>query len=315
MSVNVHTEVQLWPTNEKRTGSATNTPAPAKELEVPVPDESSTRIPLVGGQFALVDAADAARLQHHTWRPTEIDGKTHARNASGRVMQRMILYGTGTVVHLNGDTLDNRRSNLRFKHQLNMPEPKRRALPGSVGAGRSTPPLPPRTDRYAGEEPLIADDGVSALVPLTQGKFATIDAADWPLVRQWSWHYTNGYARNSAIGSLQRLLMQPAVGLVVDHINRDRLDNRRSNLRICTETQNKSNIPMRASNRSGYRGVYWRRDKGWYAQVNAGMDKYAISKGPFATAEDAARVYDAMALEMRGELAVLNFPSELSVDR
>lgn len=306
MSVNVHTEVQLSPTNEKRTGSATNTPAPAKELEVPVPDESTTRIPLAGGQFALVDAIDAARLQHHKWQPVDIDGRTHARNASGRVMQRMILYGTDTIVHLNGDTLDNRRSNLRFRHQIVKDAPVRLEYQPDA---RHDAPRPAKAKVKRQPAPRMTEDGTGVLVPLTQGIYALIDPADWPAVSQYSWHYSSGgYAKNGRVGSMHRFIMQPATRLVVDHINRDRLDNRRSNLRICTQTQNKSNIPMRPSNTSGYRGVI-RQPRGWIAQISAGSDAKFVVKGPFDTAEDAARAYDTMALEMRGEFAVLNFPT------
>lgn len=301
MSVNVHTEVQLATTIESGPATLPTSRPVAMELEVPVRDESSTRIPLVGGQFALVDAIDAARLQHHKWQPVEIDGKTHARNASGRVMQRMILYGTGTVVHLNGDTLDNRRSNLRFKHQIVKAAPVRFAHLSEVRQNA------PKVKRQPAA--LMTEDGTGVLVPLVHGIYALIDPSDWEAVSQHSWHYSGGYAKNGRVGSMHRFIMQPATGLVVDHINRDRLDNRRSNLRICTQTQNKSNVGMRPSNKSGYRGVFQKPNGGWYVRVNAGRDMLAVNKGPFETAEAAARVYDAIALEMRGEFAVLNFPT------
>lgn len=84
---------------------------------------------------------------------------------------------------------------------------------------------------------------------------------------------------------LHRFLMNPPKGMYVDHINSDKLDNRRSNLRIVTNAENMQNVKKpRSDNKSGYRGVWKVKDKwqGW-AKVN-GKDVYA---GSYDTAEEA----------------------------
>lgn len=82
-------------------------------------------------------------------------------------------------------------------------------------------------------------------IPLIGGKgkglCAIIDDADYDRVSRYDWHYSNGYAVNNFGYRMHRLIMSPPSHLVVDHINHDRLDNRRSNLRICTNFENSQN--------------------------------------------------------------------------
>lgn len=95
--------------------------------------------------------------------------------------------------------------------------------------------------------------------------------------------------------------MNPPEGLVVDHINGNKLDNRRSNLRICTQSQN---LNGRNTNK-GYIGVSWDKFRGKW-KANIGKDYQKIFLGRFDTAEEAARVYDEKAVELFGEFARLN---------
>jgi hypothetical protein len=97
---------------------------------------------------------------------------------------------------------------------------------------------------------------------LTRGKVTLLDDDDYDWARQWSWHLSHGYARRAwwengrSVGIyLQVALLQPPEGLVVDHINRDPLDNRRANLRVVTVSDNLKN--RRAWGRSQYRGLAW----------------------------------------------------------
>lgn len=100
--------------------------------------------------------------------------------------------------------------------------------------------------------------------------------------------------------------MQPEDGFWVDHINGDTLDNRRSNLRLCTVSGNNHNRMKSKNNTSGYKGVSWlKQNQKWraYIKVNS-KDKHL---GCYLDKEDAARAYDKAAKEYFGEFARLNF--------
>ena len=100
--------------------------------------------------------------------------------------------------------------------------------------------------------------------------------------------------------------MNPPLGMQVDHINGDRLDNRRENLRIVTNWQNQMNRGMTINNSSGYKGVRLRRSGKWEAQIR--VNKKAIFLGRFYDKLDAAHAYDDAAKKYFGEFARLNFP-------
>lgn len=87
----------------------------------------------------------------------------------------------------------------------------------------------------------------------------------------------------------------------IDHLNRNKSDNRLENLRECTNSNNGSNRGLMANNSSGFKGVHWQRSTGyWRAQVG-----YKVI-GHFKTKEEAALAYDAAALEHYGEFALTN---------
>lgn len=104
--------------------------------------------------------------------------------------------------------------------------------------------------------------------------------------------------------------MQAPDGMQTDHINGDRLDNRRANLRICNGMENARNRGVSARHieiPSRYKGVSWeRRAARWQAQIGCDGKKFHL--GLFATEEEAARAYDAKARELHGDFARLNFP-------
>src|SRR5688572_18562346 len=123
----------------------------------------------------------------------------------------------------------------------------------------------------------LSEDGLTARVPLTShGKvvaYATIDADDAPWAAQWSWGLTprGDYAvRGGGVTMHRELLgLTSNDGLYGDHINRDTLDNRRSNLRAVTPLGNAQNVSLRADSTSGYRGVSWSQTRGmWWAYVH-----------------------------------------------
>jgi HNH endonuclease/AP2 domain len=160
-------------------------------------------------------------------------------------------------------------------------------------------------------------------IPLTKGKVAVVSSADYDYVNQWTWYaHSQGYAarkpkHQSAI-FLHRALVERMLGRQlkengdVDHRDRDRLNNRRSNLRLCTSQQNSANSSLGIRNRSGFKGVHWNETASrWVAQTKLnGRTKHL---GCFLSAEDAARAYDRAVLKEHGAFAYLNFPAEVAV--
>ena len=139
----------------------------------------------------------------------------------------------------------------------------------------------------------------------------TIDSEDVGMCSEIRWCDTNGYVTSHKRIGGERTVLRLHDHLLgfngnrkiqIDHINRDALDNRKSNLRICTHQQNLSNNSHPVGE-SGFRGVYpvagrWRakiRYNGAFKQI-----------GAFGTAIEAARAWNTKALELRGEFAVLN---------
>jgi hypothetical protein len=116
-----------------------------------------------------------------------------------------------------------------------------------------------------------------------------------------------GFGLSGRVILLHRLLLECPPDKIVDHRNRDGLDNRRSNLRIATKSTNMMNSARRKSS-TGFRGVK-SMDRGDF-MCQCGFNGRKIYGGRHATAEDAARAYDRLAIDLHGEFAVLNFPLE-----
>lgn len=154
------------------------------------------------------------------------------------------------------------------------------------------------------------------LIPLTKGKVAVVDEADYAALSQYKWSARKDgnryYAeRNSHLGDGTRIHVQMHQEILgekyTDHINGDGLDCRRENLRPATHSQNRYNRGAQSNNTSGYKGVIWDKKRlKWQANIQASGKRFF--RGYFGTAEDAARAYDEMALVLHGEFAKLNFP-------
>lgn len=113
----------------------------------------------------------------------------------------------------------------------------------------------------------------------------------------------NGVRNNFAI---HQIIMRPPAGMYTDHINGDRLDNRRSNLRFVTPGQNRTNSAAKRTNASGYKGVVRSQfDDRWVAKIYP--DSKPLVIGYFDNPVDAARAYDSKAKELYGEFARTNF--------
>jgi hypothetical protein len=120
---------------------------------------------------------------------------------------------------------------------------------------------------------------------------------------------THGYVKVKGRVGLHRLILNAPRGVSVDHINGNKLDNRLSNLRLCTQAENTRNRRKHKNNTSGYTGVYFNQQgQKFYAQIHRGRKK--IHLGCFTNAIEAARVYDAKAREMFGQFARLNLPND-----
>lgn len=155
-------------------------------------------------------------------------------------------------------------------------------------------------------------------IPLTQGKVAIVDTDDYEALsaHKWRANYTPStfYAvREQSVGGVRRVflmhrvLMAPAPGLYVDHINHDGLDNRRANLRVCTNAENQRNGRSRAGSSSKFLGVYWSAARSrWGAQIKIGGQTHGL--GRYLDETEAARAYDAAAREHHGQFANPNFP-------
>lgn len=104
---------------------------------------------------------------------------------------------------------------------------------------------------------------------------------------------------------LHRVILDHPNG-IVDHKNRNKLDNRKINLRVTDNKGNSGNVGIRRSNSSGYKGVsFHAASRKWKAQMS--VDNKSVHIGLFTTPEEAARAYDSATRQRHGEFAVTNF--------
>jgi hypothetical protein len=164
----------------------------------------------------------------------------------------------------------------------------------------------------------IKVDGDVAIVHLTRGYVAVIDAADVPLVDQWNWcaevsrkrdgSFRTVYAmrtdtapgKKAVTVKLHRVILGAEDDAVVDHKDGDGLNNRRTNLRPATGAQNNFNSRKRVDNSSGKRGVHWHKvRKKWRAEIQANGKKKHL--GLFCSIEEAAAAYLTASESLHGE--------------
>lgn len=155
-------------------------------------------------------------------------------------------------------------------------------------------------------------------IPLTQGKYAIVDGADYEFLMQWKWHikddksgrlyaaaYLGGGRKNVKRGSMHGFIMQSPENKYIDHINGDGLDNRRCNLRFCTNTENQRNSIKRKITTSKYKGVCWSKvSEKWYSSITINYKQ--INLGFYDSESEAAIAYNIAAKKNFGEFARLN---------
>lgn len=143
-----------------------------------------------------------------------------------------------------------------------------------------------------------------AQIILLNGQSCLVDDDDFDFLKCFSWYSTKGYAARSVTTEekrqglrggikMHRQIMNAKRGQIVDHINMDTLDNRKCNLRFCTNSQNHANGRCRPTvgRTSKYRGVAWSNEKQcWRAYVVCKFKQTHI--GYFHNEVDAAKAYD-----------------------
>lgn len=152
-------------------------------------------------------------------------------------------------------------------------------------------------------------------IVLSGGLKTWIDEADAGLVLKHHWHVSRTGTRKRPYVKtsmkvegkkknvyLHRFILDAPNGSCVDHINDDPLDNRRANLRLCTNRQNSANRSATIKSRTGIKGVYYRQfDKPWYAALKIAGKQY--SAGGYKTRAEAVEAFEALAREHHGEYA------------
>lgn len=151
--------------------------------------------------------------------------------------------------------------------------------------------------------------GDVAIGRTSQGIEFYIDAEDLQKVSDKSWHVNSlGYVqtnihKDGTSPLLHKILLGDyGKGLCVDHIDRNKLNNRKSNLRLCWQKDNAKNKSVRSDNTSGFTGVYLdKRNGGWFAAITADGETHYL--GSFRNFEDAVRARIEGEKEYFGEYA------------
>ena len=147
---------------------------------------------------------------------------------------------------------------------------------------------------------------------LPSGHAVLIDSADFERINKHSWYLfrtgrNNEYAKTDRRHGhilMHRLIMSPPKHLQIDHRDGNGLDNRRSNLRICTDLQNKLNTGKKRVGKR-FKGVFFDKRHGtYYAQL--WLNRKSYFGGRHKTEIEAAIAYNELAVQHHGEYARLN---------
>jgi len=164
---------------------------------------------------------------------------------------------------------------------------------------------------YRVRAPVPQGEGVKT-IPLGDGLYAYVDGADFEWLNQWTWRVHGGYAARHVkrkVIFMHREIMKPPKGKIVDHVNGNKFDNTRANLRNITPQENQHNRRKQRGASSIYKGVtYYKAGRCWRASLSCGKECYYL--GQFETEVEAARAYDYKAVQVFGEFARPNFPDQ-----
>jgi len=142
---------------------------------------------------------------------------------------------------------------------------------------------------------------------------ALIDSEDFPLIKNQKWYLnSNGYVMTRfKQGNKKRVhltihsIILGRPDSYIDHEDDNPLNNKKSNLRICTQSQNTANKRKQSNNTSGFKGVSWHKTRSkWRASIRFEYKQYHL--GLFKSKGEAAFVYNAAAEKLHGEFARLN---------
>jgi hypothetical protein len=157
-------------------------------------------------------------------------------------------------------------------------------------------------------------------IALTRGKQALVDAEDYDRLKRHKWTASSSgpkcYAQRNEKGHsimMHREIMHAPKGMVVDHIDGNGLNDCKSNLRICTQSQNNYNGRPRGGT-SGFKGVSYDKERGTY-KAYVWEKGRTVVLGRYASQMEAAQVRDLRAVQFNGEYAYLNFPAEWPKER
>jgi hypothetical protein len=145
------------------------------------------------------------------------------------------------------------------------------------------------------------------MIKLTKGAVAIVDDDVFEWASKFRWYYCKQYAMRTVKTKkgkhtvlLHREIMKTPEGMDTDHINGNKIDCRRENLRVCTHQENSRNQKIRKNNTSGFKGVYFNKKAKKY-QSYIHINYKAIYLGLFSTALEASKAYELAAINHFGE--------------
>lgn len=158
-------------------------------------------------------------------------------------------------------------------------------------------------------------------IKMTKGHYAIVDADNYERFNNMYWHTIvgrgkNAYAQTRIDGKhvlMHRLILNAAKGEYCDHIDHDGTNNMRANLRICSNAENVRNRRIDKRNKTGFKGVTLDKTTSLRKRYRASIvvNRKTMWLGRYATAIEAAKVYDLAALKYFGDFAMFNFPEEM----